>query len=96
MYCASFSATPSMPTWHLTKNHAELKILCLKNIKYLCVFFRWQARKEQDRNMRAGLIPSRALQERRIVHERNEQMKANPEDLELGKFIIGGIVKCLL
>ena len=36
--------------------------------------FRWQARKEQDRNMRAGLIPSRALQERRIVHERNEKM----------------------
>ena len=33
---------------------------------------RWQARREQDRNMRAGLIPSRALQERRIVHERNE------------------------
>ena len=24
--------------------------------------------------MRAGLIPSRALQERRIVHERNEKM----------------------
>ena len=36
--------------------------------------------------MRAGLIPSRALQERRIVHERNEQMKANPEDSELGEF----------
>ena len=35
---------------------------------------RWQARKEQDRNMRAGLIPSRALQERRIVHERNEKL----------------------
>merc|ERR1719412_1857185 len=34
----------------------------------------WQARKEQDRNMRAGLIPSRALQERRIVHERNEKL----------------------
>ena len=33
---------------------------------------RWQARREQDRNMRAGLIPSRALQERRIVDERNE------------------------
>ena len=33
----------------------------------------WQARREHDRNMRAGLIPSRALQERRIVHERNEQ-----------------------
>ena len=41
--------------------------------------------------MRAGLIPSRALQERRIVHERNEQMKANPEDSDLGKFIIGRI-----
>ncbi len=37
------------------------------------IYFRWQARREQDRNMRAGLIPSRALQERRIVHERNEQ-----------------------
>ena len=24
--------------------------------------------------MRAGLIPSRALQERRIVHERNERL----------------------
>ncbi|CAB4065525.1 MAGUK p55 subfamily member 4,MAGUK p55 subfamily member 7 [Lepeophtheirus salmonis] len=35
----------------------------------------WQARKEQDRNMRAGLIPSRALQERRIVQERNEISK---------------------
>ncbi|CAB3368260.1 Hypothetical predicted protein, partial [Cloeon dipterum] len=31
----------------------------------------WQARKEYDRNMRAGLIPSRALQEKRIVHERS-------------------------
>ncbi|XP_054277144.1 MAGUK p55 subfamily member 7 isoform X5 [Macrosteles quadrilineatus] len=30
----------------------------------------WQARKEGDRDMRAGLIPSRALQERRILHER--------------------------
>lgn len=34
------------------------------------IFFRWQARKEGDRNMRAGLIPSRALQERKIIHER--------------------------
>ncbi|XP_030762914.1 MAGUK p55 subfamily member 7 isoform X5 [Sitophilus oryzae] len=31
----------------------------------------WQARKEGDRHMRAGLIPSRALQEKRIVHERS-------------------------
>ena len=37
------------------------------------VVARWQARREYDRNMRAGLIPSRALQERRIVHERNER-----------------------
>ena len=73
-----------------------MKILCLRKISSINVFFRWQARKEQDRNMRAGLIPSRALQERRIVHERNEQMKANPEDSELGKFIIGSICKCLL
>merc|ERR1719438_64392 len=33
----------------------------------------WQARREQDRNMRAGLIPSRALQEKRILHERSEK-----------------------
>lgn len=30
----------------------------------------WQARKETERTARAGLIPSRALQERRILHER--------------------------
>ncbi|XP_066155039.1 MAGUK p55 subfamily member 7 isoform X3 [Euwallacea fornicatus] len=33
----------------------------------------WQARKEGDKNMRAGLIPSRALQEKRILHERESQ-----------------------
>lgn len=32
----------------------------------------WQARKEVDKTTRAGLIPSRALQERRIIHERNQ------------------------
>ncbi|XP_065570489.1 MAGUK p55 subfamily member 7-like isoform X1 [Artemia franciscana] len=32
--------------------------------------FWWQARKEGDPSMRSGLIPSRALQERRILHER--------------------------
>ncbi|KAJ8924734.1 hypothetical protein NQ315_000887 [Exocentrus adspersus] len=32
----------------------------------------WQARREGDRNMRAGLIPSRALQERRIIYERTQ------------------------
>merc|ERR1719412_565183 len=33
----------------------------------------WQARRECDRSMRAGLIPSRALQEKRILHERTER-----------------------
>ncbi|KAJ8969506.1 hypothetical protein NQ314_001733 [Rhamnusium bicolor] len=33
----------------------------------------WQARREGDRNMRAGLIPSRALQERRIIYERTQK-----------------------
>jgi hypothetical protein len=32
---------------------------------------RWQARKEGDKNMRAGIIPSKALQERKILHERS-------------------------
>jgi len=38
----------------------------------------WQARRECDRSMRAGLIPSKALQEKRIMHERSEQ-KANKD-----------------
>lgn len=33
----------------------------------------WQARKEFERVSRAGLIPSRALQERRIIHERTKR-----------------------
>ncbi|XP_039956520.1 MAGUK p55 subfamily member 7 isoform X3 [Bactrocera neohumeralis] len=39
----------------------------------------WQARKESERTARAGLIPSRALQERRIIHERS-QMETNDAD----------------
>ncbi|XP_049814251.1 MAGUK p55 subfamily member 7 isoform X4 [Schistocerca nitens] len=39
----------------------------------------WQARREGDRNMRAGLIPSRALQERRIIHERTQKEKSGDE-----------------
>lgn len=35
----------------------------------------WQARKEVDKTTRAGLIPSRSLQERRIIHERNQTVK---------------------
>ncbi|XP_056636431.1 MAGUK p55 subfamily member 7 isoform X3 [Diorhabda sublineata] len=45
----------------------------------------WQARKEGDRNMRAGLIPSRALQERRIIHDRTQAVK-NGEDAENDDF----------
>ncbi|XP_014262002.1 MAGUK p55 subfamily member 7 isoform X2 [Cimex lectularius] len=41
----------------------------------------WQARKEGDRNMRAGLIPSRALQERRIIHERQTEEKLENDEL---------------
>ncbi|VEN40426.1 unnamed protein product [Callosobruchus maculatus] len=41
----------------------------------------WQARKEGDRNMRAGLIPSRALQERRIIYERDQMGKNGEEAL---------------
>ncbi|KAK9882392.1 hypothetical protein WA026_020914 [Henosepilachna vigintioctopunctata] len=44
----------------------------------------WQARKEGDRNMRAGLIPSRALQERRIIHERSQANNEEPEPLCVG------------
>ncbi|XP_031622259.1 MAGUK p55 subfamily member 7 isoform X3 [Contarinia nasturtii] len=33
----------------------------------------WQARKECERTSRAGLIPSRALQERRIIYERTQK-----------------------
>uniref|UniRef100_A0A1B6DGW6 MAGUK p55 subfamily member 7 n=1 Tax=Clastoptera arizonana TaxID=38151 RepID=A0A1B6DGW6_9HEMI len=39
----------------------------------------WQARKEGDKDMRAGLIPSRALQERRILHERLQEDKSSKE-----------------
>jgi len=43
----------------------------------------WQARREWDRSMRAGLIPSRALQERRILHERNDQADDSVKPLSL-------------
>ncbi|KMY92920.1 MAGUK p55 subfamily member 7 isoform X4 [Drosophila simulans] len=39
----------------------------------------WQARKEHERSARAGLIPSRALQERRILHDRTQK---NGTDLD--------------
>ncbi|XP_059225633.1 MAGUK p55 subfamily member 7 isoform X1 [Stomoxys calcitrans] len=39
----------------------------------------WQARRESERTARAGLIPSRALQERRILHERTQRDVADGE-----------------
>ncbi|XP_071648309.1 MAGUK p55 subfamily member 7 isoform X1 [Temnothorax longispinosus] len=43
----------------------------------------WQARREGDRNMRAGLIPSRALQERRILLERKEKEKSDEDNISM-------------
>ncbi|XP_020282141.1 MAGUK p55 subfamily member 7 isoform X4 [Pseudomyrmex gracilis] len=45
----------------------------------------WQARREGDRNMRAGLIPSRALQERRLLFERMQKEKNVPQDEDILK-----------
>ncbi|ETN62446.1 membrane-associated guanylate kinase (maguk) [Anopheles darlingi] len=47
----------------------------------------WQARKEGEKTTRAGLIPSRALQERRILHERtqkesNGEVKTDNDDFD--------------
>ena len=67
-------------------------------ISLFFTFCRWQARREQDRNMRAGLIPSRALQERRIVHERNElngDIQANQSsDRPDGTFFLLTLLLC--
>jgi len=41
----------------------------------------WQARKEGDRQMRAGLIPSRMLQEKRIAYERANSANNNGDSL---------------
>jgi len=45
--------------------------------------YRWQARREGDRNMRAGLIPSRALQERRILLDRKEKEKSDEDNISM-------------
>lgn len=47
----------------------------------------WQARKEGEKTTRAGLIPSRALQERRILHDRtaketNGESKTENDDFD--------------
>ncbi|XP_066581184.1 MAGUK p55 subfamily member 7 isoform X4 [Prorops nasuta] len=46
----------------------------------------WQARREGDRNMRAGLIPSRALQEQRILRERLEKEKVDNDSIKNDDF----------
>ncbi|XP_076248868.1 membrane palmitoylated protein 7-like protein metro isoform X4 [Calliopsis andreniformis] len=46
----------------------------------------WQARREGDRNMRAGLIPSRALQERRIILERQQKEKIDDDNIKNDDF----------
>lgn len=46
----------------------------------------WQARREGDRNMRAGLIPSRALQERRIILERQQKEKTDDDNIKNDDF----------
>ncbi|XP_017887928.1 MAGUK p55 subfamily member 7 isoform X4 [Ceratina calcarata] len=46
----------------------------------------WQARREGDRNMRAGLIPSRALQERRIILERQQSVKTDDDNIKNDDF----------
>lgn len=48
-----------------------------------CIERRWQARREGDRNMRAGLIPSRALQERRILLERQQKEKPDEDNISM-------------
>lgn len=46
----------------------------------------WQARREGDRNMRAGLIPSRALQERRIILEKQQKEKTDDDNMKNDDF----------
>ncbi|XP_060833086.1 MAGUK p55 subfamily member 7 isoform X3 [Bombus pascuorum] len=46
----------------------------------------WQARREGDRNMRAGLIPSRALQETRIILERQQKEKTDDDNIKNDDF----------
>ncbi|XP_075990767.1 membrane palmitoylated protein 7-like protein metro isoform X5 [Anticarsia gemmatalis] len=48
----------------------------------------WQARREGDRVMRAGLIPSRALQEGRIIHERQSDPQTMDENDDFDREMI--------
>ncbi|XP_011497990.1 PREDICTED: MAGUK p55 subfamily member 7 isoform X3 [Ceratosolen solmsi marchali] len=46
----------------------------------------YRARKEGDRNMRAGLIPSRALQEHRIIMQRQQHEKLEDDSIKNDDF----------
>ncbi|XP_030021648.1 MAGUK p55 subfamily member 7 isoform X3 [Manduca sexta] len=48
----------------------------------------WQARREGDKVMRAGLIPSRALQEGRIIHERQTDPQTMDENDDFDREMI--------
>ena len=63
---------------HLMNVRNEIMKLGINEFHYI----RWQARREHDRSMRAGLIPSRALQERRILEERKILMAAKAREFE--------------
>lgn len=63
----------------------------------IIIFYRWQARREGDKNMRAGLIPSRALQERRIIHDRQSKPKSDSDKPQgiISKYFIKHVLKSL-
>ncbi|XP_073953248.1 membrane palmitoylated protein 7-like protein metro isoform X3 [Choristoneura fumiferana] len=48
----------------------------------------WQARREGERIMRAGLIPSRALQEGRIIHDRQTDPQSMDENDDFDREVI--------
>ncbi|TMW42186.1 hypothetical protein DOY81_012734, partial [Sarcophaga bullata] len=52
----------------------------------------WQARKESERTARAGLIPSRALQERRILHERTQRDASDGESKSKNTIVLQIVV----
>lgn len=63
------------PIFILTKKSTRINFILISTFST----FRWQSRKEGDRNMRAGLIPSRALQEKRIIAERTKAAQIGEE-----------------
>ncbi len=65
---------------HIVSQVRKKKSFGIINLFEIIFYFQddaywWQARKETDKTTRAGLIPSRALQERRIMHERSQMAR---------------------